>query len=274
MNFIDKLEQKIGRFAIKNLMFYLIIFYLIGFILDQINPDFYYNYLSLNIEMIGRGEIWRLVTFLCAPPSYKFIMFLLLSFIYYSLGRSLELIWGTFRFNLYIFIGILGCILAELITYLIFGFDPMITADRLYLSMLLGMAATFPDMTFLFCFIIPIKAKWLGVLYGGLIIFEIVEGVILHYYVVVIELVLSLLNFIIFFFFIRKKNTNFAGKKVKVIKISKEKSKANTKIARHRCAVCGKTDLEYPDMTFRFCSKCNGAFEYCEEHLFTHEHAK
>ena len=44
--------------------------------------------------------------------------------------------------------------------------------------------------------------------------------------------------------------------------------------AMHRCAVCGKTELDDPGLEFRFCSKCNGNYEYCQEHLFTHEHAK
>ena len=36
--------------------------------------------------------------------------------------------------------------------------------------------------------------------------------------------------------------------------------------------LCGRTELDDPTLTFRYCSKCSGNKEYCQEHLFTHEH--
>lgn len=42
--------------------------------------------------------------------------------------------------------------------------------------------------------------------------------------------------------------------------------------AHHRCTVCGKTDLDDESLEFRYCSKCEGSHEYCQEHLFTHQH--
>jgi hypothetical protein len=48
----------------------------------------------------------------------------------------------------------------------------------------------------------------------------------------------------------------------------------SNRIAVHRCAVCGKTELDDPDMEFRFCSKCNGNYEYCRDHLYTHKHVE
>ena len=41
---------------------------------------------------------------------------------------------------------------------------------------------------------------------------------------------------------------------------------------RHRCAVCGRTEKDDDTLEFRFCSKCNGSYEYCSDHLYTHEH--
>ena len=35
--------------------------------------------------------------------------------------------------------------------------------------------------------------------------------------------------------------------------------------AKHRCAVCGRTELDDPNLEFRYCSKCNGNYEYCQE---------
>ena len=45
-------------------------------------------------------------------------------------------------------------------------------------------------------------------------------------------------------------------------------------ITRHRCAVCGRTERDDAELEFRFCSKCKGNFEYCMDHLYTHEHVK
>ena len=82
MKLVDKLERKLGRFAIPNLMIYIIIFYLIGFVLYYYNPYIYINYLSLNARAILHGQIWRIVTYLMYPPSTNIIWMALLSFIY------------------------------------------------------------------------------------------------------------------------------------------------------------------------------------------------
>lgn len=42
----------------------------------------------------------------------------------------------------------------------------------------------------------------------------------------------------------------------------------------HKCAVCGRTDKDSPGMEFRYCSKCEGNYEYCMDHLYTHKHVK
>ena len=78
MNWLDKLERKFGRYAIHNLMYYIIILYAVGFVFQMINPSFYYNYLSLDAAAILHGQIWRIVTFIIQPPSSSllFIIFI------------------------------------------------------------------------------------------------------------------------------------------------------------------------------------------------------
>ena len=68
-NFLDKMERKFGRFAIKNLMLYIIGVYIVGALISVVNPLFYISYLSLNIEKIMQGQVWRLVTFILEPMS-------------------------------------------------------------------------------------------------------------------------------------------------------------------------------------------------------------
>ena len=40
----------------------------------------------------------------------------------------------------------------------------------------------------------------------------------------------------------------------------------------HKCTVCGKTDVDSPDLEFRYCSRCNGYHCYCQEHISNHTH--
>lgn len=267
MKLVDKLERKLGRFAIPNLMIYIIIFYLIGFVLYYYNPYIYINYLSLNARAILHGQIWRIVTYLMYPPSTNIIWMALLSFIYYRIAQLMEQVMGTFRFNLYIFTGVIGNVLAALLIYLIWGQIYLLTADKLYMSMLLALAATFPDMQFYLYFMIPVKAKWLGIFYGCWMVYE----VLVSSWQGRIAIVMSLLNFLLYYFAIRQPVNQAKRVKRKVVYQSKVR-KANPSGSRHRCAVCGRTELDNPNLEFRYCSKCEGNLEYCMDHLYTHKH--
>ncbi|EGC75955.1 hypothetical protein HMPREF0490_00597 [Lachnospiraceae bacterium 6_1_37FAA] len=101
MNWINKLERKFGRYAIHNLMHYIIILYAVGFVLNLIAPGFYMEYLSLNANAILHGQIWRIVTFLLQPPDGSPIFIVFALYLYYMIGQNLEAAWGAFRFNLY-----------------------------------------------------------------------------------------------------------------------------------------------------------------------------
>ena len=83
----------------------------------------------------------------------------------------------------------------------------------------------------------------------------------------------SLLNVLIFYLILRKGKKRF--KEIKRQQEFKKKIKAVSEPVsqiRHKCAICGQTDVSNPSLTFRYCSKCNGNYEYCNEHLFTHKH--
>ncbi|MCD8010820.1 MAG: rhomboid family intramembrane serine protease [Lachnospiraceae bacterium] len=269
MSWIDKLERRFGRYAVNNLMLYLIICYAVGYLIYITNPSFYYNWLCLDASAILHGQIWRIVTYLVAPPSYNLIWLVLLSVIYYSLGRSLEQLWGTFRFNLYIIIGVLANVLAALIIYLVWGQIYILDAGNLYMTMLLAFAATMPDMQFYLYFVIPIKAKWLGIFYAAYIALEFFAsngpGRV--------SIVMSLLNFLLFFFEARKPVDSVHQAKRRRDYTKKMRAGAGRPGApRHRCAVCGRTEQDDPNLEFRFCSKCAGNYEYCQDHLYTHVH--
>jgi hypothetical protein len=293
MNFLNKLERKIGKYAIPNLSLYLILGYVLGYILNFISPTVVY-YLSLNPYLILHGQIWRLVTWVIIPPSdFDFWTIIMLIF-YYSVGTSLERTWGTFYYNVYLFMGmiftILGSFLIMIISYTTSGdYNSMLqyygaasyfalvglnfSTYYVNMSIFLAYAATFPDMQVLLMFIIPVKVKWMGILYAALLVFEFFQyGMIGR-----IVIAASLLNFIVFFLLTRK--TMLIRMSPKQVKrrhdYKKEVKKARpVSIAKHKCAVCGRNSEDNPEAEFRFCSKCNGNYEYCQEHLFTHTHVK
>ena len=270
MNLLNKLERKFGKYAIPNLMYYVVILYAIGLVVSQLAPQVYIEFLMLDASKILRGQIWRCVTFLMWPMSGGLFINVLVIYCYYNMGRVLEYMWGTFRFNLYFLIGVIGHVLASIIIYLAFGTVYPLTAEYLNFSLFFAYAMTFPDNKFLLFMVIPIKAKWLALFDGMYFLYGFVFGGV----ATKIAVVMSLLNFIIFF--VLFKGMRYNPKEIKRRQQFKAQMNQNVqevkRVGRHRCAVCGVTDLDKPDMEFRYCSKCEGDFEYCKDHLYTHQH--
>ena len=286
-------ERKFGKYAINNLTLKLIICYAVGYVLAfaPIGSGIL-NYLTLNPYAILHGQIWRLVTWIIVPPQESNILFaLIMLFFFYSIGTQMERTWGEYRFNLYIFTGIfliiIGAFLFYIITYFRVGgavdmlaasyFPQTATFFSTYyicMSILLAYAATYPDSIILFMFIIPLKMKWLGIIYGAWLALEAVFAVFDQAYYVFFPIAASLINFAIFYL----KDGNLMRFRPKEVtrrrQYSQQVKMTAPGISRHKCAVCGRTELDDPNLEFRFCSKCNGNYEYCQDHLFTHRHVK
>ena len=162
MNWIDKLERKLGKYAVPNLMLYVIVLYIVGFIMDLFAPGFYATYLALDASMIMKGQVWRILTFLIQPPDSSPIFMIIALYFYYFLGRQLEMVWGTFRFNLYFVTGVLLHILAAFLAYFIFGMTLPLGTYYLNLSLFFAFAAIFPNQEFYLFMLVPVKVKWLA----------------------------------------------------------------------------------------------------------------
>ena len=205
MNWIDKLERKFGRYGIHNLTLYIVICYVLGYILMYINPGLL-SMMSLEPAMILRGQIWRLVTWVIYPPSTGNFLFFAISilFFYYPVGTSLERTWGTFRYNLYIFMGLLFVMIAAFLTYFFTGriylVGSVFTTYYVSMSVFLAYAASYPDMQILLCFVIPIKMKWMAWVYGIIIVYDMITYIRHGIWVMAVPIVASFLNFILFFF--------------------------------------------------------------------------
>ena len=189
MNWLNRLERRIGRHYIPHLMQYLVIAMAGVFILDHLPLRESASYLLyFDRDLILRGQVWRLVTFIFLPPSGSLIFILLSLYFYYFLGTSLENHWGGARFNIYYAIGILGNILAGFLT-------GAATNSYLNTSLLLSFAVLYPDMEFMLFFFLPVKVRWIGWAWGLYLLYQLI--VVPWQYKV--ALVLSFLPFILFF---------------------------------------------------------------------------
>lgn len=281
MNWLDKLERKFGRYAVKNLTMYLLACYAVGFVVNLVVPKLTY-YFTFEPALIFRGQIWRLISWVIIPPSDGVIYFIFMMLLYYSLGNTLENIWGSFRYNIYIFSGMLFTMIGACIAYFficaqtggpVVGIGNLVSTYYINLTIFLACAAIMPELKLYLYGILPVKMKWFAFLDAFLIGLDLLRGSI----VIRIIIIASLLNFILFFLSGRNMQ-RYRPKQVIRKKRFEQEIKRPEHLyengARHKCAVCGRTELDDPNLEFRYCSKCNGNYEYCSDHLFTHEHVK
>lgn len=284
MNFLNKMERKIGKYAIPNLMIYLIAAYCIGFVIYTVNPNFMLM-LTLSPYHILHGQVWRLITWILMPTDTRVFSLLIMALLYYQLGSALERSWGTFRFNVYIFGGMLFTVIGAFILYGIYAAagtgnletislisSLTFTTNYINLTIFLAFAVMYPEMQILLFFIIPVKMKWMAVVYAVLIAINL----ILTSWGGKIAIIMSILNFLIFFLSTRNYR-RVSPKEIhrkQVFKAQMREPRKGSMVTKHKCAVCGRTELDDPNLEFRFCSKCDGNYEYCQDHLFTHQHIK
>ena len=290
---MSKFERKFGKYAIPNLTMILIMCYVAGYILQLVNPVFL-SYLTLDPYQILHGQVWRLFTWIISPPSTLDIFTLVMLYFYYSIGTTLEKTWGIYRYNVYIFGGMFITIVAAFLTmavcYLLFG--PVLAQGNaaiffqtssvffstyyVNMSIFLAFAVTYPELQVYLMFIIPVKVKWLGIVYGGILILNMIQyfwyGLSYPgYWFGMVAIAASLLNFLIFWLQ-TKRLSHLAPKQIKRRAEFKHQVKEGVKQSGHKCSICGRTEHDAPDLEFRYCSKCAGSHEYCQDHLFTHEH--
>ena len=263
MALLNRLERLFGRFAIPNISLYLVfgqvlfwgVAYLGYFDLETI------ALLPLKVRM---GEPWRLFTFLLLPPNSHPVFIAFAWYMFWMMGSALEGLWGAFRYNLFLFIG-------WILTVAVALMYPNVYATNVFVagSVFLAFAFLNPDFEILIFFILPVKIKWLALIqwvsYGYLLL---VGRWPLRFAVLA-----SISNFLIFFSrdLVQRVKT---GRRQMEYKAQASATRERERAPRHRCAICGKTDVSHPQMDFRYCSKCAGDECYCSEHLRSHEHTK
>lgn len=275
---MDKMERKAGRFAIPNLIFWLLAGYAVGFTLSYVAPDLL-SLMTLEPYAILHGQVWRLFTWVLMPPNTSLLFTVIMMLFYFQLGQSLERTWGTFRFNVYIFGGIFFTVIGAFLLYGIFyavygvpvkGMGMFFTTNYINMTIFLAFAVCYPEMQVYLSFILPIKMKWLAVVYAVMILFNMIESG----WAGRVAILMSILNFLVFYLSTR----NY--RRVSPKEIHRRQSfqrqmrqpAPGAGVTKHKCAICGRTEKDDPMLEFRFCSKCEGNYEYCQDHLFTHQH--
>lgn len=273
---LDRFCYNHPKLGIPNLMLIISAGNVIVLLLD-IFSNYTFSYLLRFVPAaIFRGQIWRLVTFIFVPVNENLLWFVFSVLLYYSIGSSLERTWGSTKFTVYYMLGVLLNIASGLIMGLL-GFGVYETANLYYLNMslFLAYATLYPDATFLIYFIIPVKAKWLAWIDAGFLALSVLGNLFGRNLPMALMPILAVLNYLLFFW---SDLSLFAGQAKHRVSRQTVNFKQATRRAQqqkgyiHKCAVCGKTDTEFPNEEFRYCSKCNGYYCYCSEHLNNHVH--
>ena len=205
MSILDRLERKLGRYAVPNLMKYICVMYALGFLIQISAPEFYYYYLDLDPEAILHGHIWRILSFLIYYPAsdgFSSIFWAIIGImVYCSIGRTLEYLWGNFRYNFFFFSGVILYNVAGILIFLFTGISLQLNPTYMGFSIFLAYALTLPDTVFYLYFFIPIKAKYLALL----------ETLLYLYFLAVsrspgekLSIVLSFANVMLFFFLLNQ----------------------------------------------------------------------
>jgi len=277
--------------GIPDLMLYVSIGSLIVYVMGMMGDlAGLYEILYFNPHLILQGQVWRLVSYVFTygygDPNVFMVLIGLLC--YYSLGRAMENVWGTLRFNLFYLSGVL----LQGVFCLIF--PGIANVGYLNMSLFLAYATMYPDAEFRLMFIIPIKA-WILALFDLVVTFYgIFSLALVGGFPYCLFPLVALMNYFLFFgkdcmnlipvswkanarrVFRKsgKKPSGTASKTIPFVRAgSYQASTASVKAPHtHQCTICGRTDVSDPGLEFRYCSRCKGYHCYCQDHISTHEH--
>lgn len=275
MDKIDRFCYTHPNFGIPRLMMFIVIGNIAVFFLGGMDTTgLLESMLVFMPDMVFKhGQIWRLITFVFVPESSGLWLALWL-YLYYFIGNALEDHWGTAKFTVFYGCGMLFTVLYGTLTWVITGISMPMTIHYVNLSMFFAFATLYPDMQLLFMFIIPVKIKWLALL--DLLLF--VGGLFSASFPFNLLPVVALLNYVLFFgewllqMFTpeskarRQTKANFKNEQRRIHQEMKSRP------YNRKCEVCGRTDTDYPDLEFRFCSRCEGYHCYCIDHINNHVH--
>ncbi len=289
MSWFDKLSRKIEGIAVSNITAYLVGICVISnlFLKDM------YKYFAFDVYGIIHGEVWRIFSWIMVPSNLSTISVLFLVLLI-PFGRAIEQIIGCAKLNAFYLCGFILSVCCGFLQYFVISVvdpsnavSPFLTLYNILTTTFILMGLFMPNTVVQLYFIIPIKMKYMIAFYFIITIAELIEylrmGNMVYMYYFGTPVIYALINVLLVFFSIKNGGPRNRNNKKNVFYNSAVPKKyekytvyhgTGGKIPRHKCAICGKTDIDSPDMTFRYCSQCNGNYEYCMDHLYSHEHIK
>ena len=279
------LRTKFERFCLKhrnvgipNLMLYVAIGNVVVQVLNWLVLDQLTSYLVFNRAAILQGQVWRLVTYIFTYEADFVLLTFLGLLCWWSLGRAMERVWGTLRFNLFYLTGIL---LTDAFCMIFGGVG---SVNYLNMSLLLGFATLYPDMQLRLFYFIPVKAWLLALIYLGLTLRSVIFLALLAGFPHCLIPLVAIGNYFIFFGkdVINVLPPAWRGRRrpqpkvvdAQPVRRPSQAAKTEKGPYTHRCVVCGRTDVSNPELEFRYCSRCKGYFCYCEDHINNHNHVE
>ena len=275
---IDRFCQKHRGFGIQRLMLYIVVISA-GVLVARIAVgDEFFNLLRFDPYEILRGQVWRLFTWIFQSINSGPLWAAVALYFYYFVGSTLESEWGTGKFTIYYVCGILLNAIYGFVMWFVFRMPLDLSPVFLNFSMLFAFATLFPDFSIRLFFIIPLKVKWLALFNAVFFVVSIVQGIWEGNLFYALLPVVAVLNYFLMcgnelLSYIRPLKVRTSPQVVNFKKAAKQvKRDLADKPYRHKCAVCGRTDTEYPDLEFRYCSRCNGYHCFCIDHINNHIH--
>ncbi|GAC1604563.1 MAG: hypothetical protein NVS4B10_17600 [Myxococcales bacterium] len=267
---LTRLERRIGRYAPSNIIFWLVALSGVAYLILYVRLDLYLDF-TLEPHSLARGEVWRLFTFLFLPWSTGrtglgplFTLFALLFL--YTIGSSLEAQWGSFRFDAFYLLAAVATIASSLL----FG---AVTNFYINQSLLLAFATEFPDYEIRLFLVLPLKMKWLGLLEGAFLIYQLAVGGPAER----AGIVVAMSAFVLFCGgTLLERVRGRAGMAARRGPLSPAVTafSAPEKRKPRVCARCGKSEADDPNLEFRVCDcaeRCQGKLtEYCIAHARAH----
>ena len=281
---IDVFCMQHPRFGIPRLMLYVVIGNLVVWIFGMMDTTgLLYGLLALDPAAVCRGQIWRIVTFALIPVSGSSLLWLAVSlYFYYFIGTTLEREWGTGRFTIYYFSGMLLTALYAVLVYLIAHVSVYVTMYWLNMSLFFAFATLWPEQRVLLFFFIPVKMKWLAWVDAAYFAFTIIRYLVNGYVWLALVPVVAMAAYMLFcgewlIDLLRPSHAReVAARKARTIQFKSavrriEREREKQPYSR-KCAVCGRTDADHPELEFRFCSRCAGYHCFCRDHINNHIH--
>lgn len=282
----DKIDSFCARhpgFGIPRLMLFIIVGNAIVYVVGLMDvTQTLYSLLWFDPALFCRGQVWRLVTFALIPEQNGILFLAISLYFYYFIGSALENAWGKGKFTLYYISGMLVTALYSLVIYWTVGQRISVTATYLNFSMFFAFATLWPDQQVLLFFFIPVKMKWLALVDAAFFAVTMVRYLIMGHVALAFVPIVAMIPYLVFcggwlFDLVRPSNirrkTQQRARTVQfktAVRQGERRQQAEAGV--RRCAVCGRSEAEHPELEFRFCSRCAGFHCFCQDHINDHIH--